>query len=82
MAGRLPAHGNPIYGSGRVCDRLFSLGLVSRTWLANTSRWGEFANYKTWNVKQALRSDPFNLGLKVDPDVANADFGGFTTSGG
>lgn len=70
-----------VYGSGFVCRRLKELGLVSYTWLAQSSGWSEYHKYrdsKEWNILQGM-GIKFH-GVDVDPDDSNGNGGGFKVS--
>jgi len=66
------------YGSGFVCDWLYTRQLVSHTWLACSSGWTGSQNYSGWSIKQSTPSDNLGLGFSVDPDEALGDYGGFS----
>ncbi|MBS0643104.1 MAG: DUF1906 domain-containing protein [Acetobacteraceae bacterium] len=72
-----PAYAIGVYGSGLVCGRLSSLGLVTHTWLSMSSGWAGSKTYTDWNIRQHLEGDPFGFGFSVDPDDARDDYGGF-----
>lgn len=64
-----------VYGSGFVCRRLKELGLVSFTWLAQSTGFSESREYTDWNIKQGNTTTLF--GMDVDLDVSNDNAGGF-----
>lgn len=69
-----------VYGSGLVCRILSELGLVSGTWLAQSTGWAEYEQYKAsnqWNLLQ-LWTTTWN-GLSIDPLISNGNGGGWLT---
>lgn len=67
-----------VYGSGLVCRTLKELGLVSYSWLAQSTGWAEYEQYKQsnqWNLLQLWTTD-FH-GLSIDPLISNGNGGGF-----
>ncbi len=64
-----------VYGSGFICKRLKELGLVSYTWLAQSSGWSESKTYTDYNIKQGATTT--FAGMDIDTDISNGDVGGF-----
>lgn len=64
-----------VYGSGLVCRRLKELGLVSFTWLSQSTGFRESKTFHDWNLRQ-LPSGTFH-GIDVDFDESNGNGGGF-----
>lgn len=63
-----------VYGSGAVLTAIRGAGLAEFFWLANASGWRGTREYAgPVHIKQGLPSKV--LGLSVDPDVAQGDFG-------
>jgi hypothetical protein len=62
-----------VYGSGATCMALSSAGLVSQGWLACATAWRGHGSYTGWAISQGLPTTI--LGLSVDPDVANGNYG-------
>lgn len=57
-----------VYGSGRVCSHLHGKGLVSPTWLAQSTGWAGFADWKpNADVVQGPTSQV--LGMDTDSDT-------------
>jgi Domain of unknown function (DUF1906) len=70
-----PAYDIGVYGSGNTCSWLLSHGRVTSTWMAQSTGWGGFKTFKSWNILQGpSRKKPFDY----DTDQANENFGGFT----
>lgn len=70
-----------VYGSGLVCRRLLEEGLVSFTWLAQSTGWAEYREYEQsgkWNLRQ-LWSTSWH-GIDVDTDISNGNGGGWKLS--
>ena len=63
-----------VYSSGRVCKHLHTAGLVTHTWLSQSTGFADHASFKPQaNIVQLL---PQNLlGQDVDPDVLQNDPG-------
>ena len=53
-AGGGPSYLLGAYGSGLVCGRLRTNGLVTHTWLAAATGWRGSDTYQDWNVKQSV----------------------------
>lgn len=67
-----------VYGSGFVCRRLASLGLVSYTWLAQSKGWAESREKRDYNIVQ---HDTITWhGIEIDPGDSNGNGGGFRVS--
>jgi hypothetical protein len=70
-----------IYGSGRTCRILMEEGLVTYTWITQSTGFAEykkFLNSGKWNLKQLMPTTVCSAG--GDPDEVNpdhADFGSF-----
>src|SRR5437868_76203 len=70
-----------VYGSGRTCRILIEEGLVTYTWITQSTGFAEykkFLNSGKWNVKQLMPTTV--CGVEGDPDEVNpdkADFGSF-----
>ena len=69
-----PRYAIGVYGSGLVCSKLLEAGLVTFSWLSqSTGHAGskEFAKQKRYNLIQFL--DKEVCGVNVDPDETNPD---------
>lgn len=64
-----------VYGSGLVCRVLKELGLVSFTWLSQSTGFRESKTFHDWNLHQ-LPGGTFHS-LDVDFDESNGNGGGF-----
>ncbi len=52
-----PSYQVGVYGSGYVCRRLKEAGLVSHTWLAESTGYRESAGYSDWTLKQFVTNE-------------------------
>ena len=68
-----------VYGSGLVCRHLSELGLVSKTWLSESTG---FAGHADWlphaDIVQGHSTQLF--GMDIDTDTTNGSAGGFQVS--
>ncbi len=62
-----------VYGPGAVCKFLHDAGLVSFTWLDQSSGHSG-ADYADWNLRQLMGATI--AGMRADPDIAAAKGGG------
>jgi hypothetical protein len=70
-----PAYRIGVYGSGATCAAIVGHGLATLSWLAQSTGWAGYQGYKTWNIKQGAETEL--LGIRIDPDEAIDDYGGF-----
>lgn len=67
-----------VYGSGFVCQRLLSLGLVSYAWLAQSTGWAEYEEFKASGKANLVQSaTTVQFGVQIDPLLSNGNGGGF-----
>jgi len=65
-----------VYGSGATCKYLSEAGYVSRTWLAQSTGWGGYADWKT--KANIVQGPQFSFhGMDCDSDTSNGDAGGW-----
>jgi len=62
-----------VYGSGAVCMALIEAGLAVKGWRACSRGWRGFSDFPDAAINQSLPAT--RVGLSVDPDEANGDFG-------
>jgi hypothetical protein len=62
-----------VYGSGATCMALSNAGLAKQGWLACAGGWQGHGSYTSWCICQGLPTTI--LGMSVDPDVAQGDYG-------
>lgn len=67
-----------VYGSGLVCGGLSTHGLVTYTWLAQSTGWSGYHTFTGWNIKQGPETTV--LHLDVDTDETHGKGGGFQVS--
>jgi hypothetical protein len=68
-----------VYGSGYTCSFLLDKGTVDYTWLAQSIGWHDYNQFEAsvkWNLKQD--DSTIFVGLDIDPNNSQGDFGGFT----
>lgn len=71
-----PAYFVGVYGSGRVCQHLLSLGLVSHSWLAAPHGWAGYDEETPYHIRQT-RNGVTVAGLEVDLDESDGNAGGW-----
>ncbi|MDP5309027.1 TIGR02594 family protein [Paracoccus spongiarum] len=77
-----------VYGSGLVCDRLLTKGLVKFAWLSQSQGWSghdDFLKSQRWALAQAPATTLPGTGYRYDPNYSNTafpDFGQFTLNSG
>jgi len=64
-----------IYGSGLACRFLKLSGIIEKTWLAQSTGWGGYNDYFSWNLKQG-KSFIWN-GLDCDENISDGKENGF-----
>lgn len=76
-----------VYGSGLVCSSLLNAGLVTYTWLSQSTDFQGSSSYTTWTIHQLptitlyYTSEGQESPLTVDPDVAQSfKYGSFTVA--
>lgn len=67
-----------VYGCGAACAALLGSGLARYAWLSGSSSYNGTATFTGWSIKQFPQTSFCNIA--VDPDVAEAEFGGFRLS--
>lgn len=55
-----------VYGSGRTCRIIKSLGLATYSWLAMSPGWAEHSSYTSWNIKQVRESSVSGVTIDID----------------
>jgi hypothetical protein len=81
VAAGSPSYRVGVYGSGRTCRLLLEQGLVTYTWITQSTGFAEYRKFLDsgkWNLKQLMPTTV--AGVAGDPDEANpdqADFGSF-----
>jgi hypothetical protein len=69
-----------VYGSGRTCRVLKEAGLVTRTWITQSTGFAEYQKFLKsgeWDLKQLLPLKTPLCGLSGDPNEANPAHPGF-----
>lgn len=66
-----------VYGSGAVCAAVKDAGLATYAWLAQSTGWSGYNDFQAWSIKQGPEQSV--CGLNSDTDVAQSDFGGFSS---
>lgn len=62
-----------VYGSGLVCRHLSELGLISHTWLSQSTGFAEFDSWKPHaNIVQGVERNIFGLDVDLDTLTTNA----------
>src|SRR5262249_46593538 len=57
-----PAYAIGVYGSGNACGWLLSHQRVKYTWLAQSTGWGGYKTFASWNIKQGpTKKTPFDF---------------------
>jgi hypothetical protein len=78
----LPRYQIGVYGSGAVCGKILDAGLASLAWLAQSTGWSAFKQFRDsnrWALRQMAETSVGEI--DCDPDVANVaqpQFGDFT----
>src|SRR5262249_20714310 len=78
----LPRYQIGVYGSGAVCGKILDAGLASLGWLAQSTGWRAFKQFRDsnpWGLRQMAEASVGEI--DCDPDVANPvqpQFGDFT----
>jgi Domain of unknown function (DUF1906) len=75
IGGGSPIHSIGVYGSGAVCSWMLARSVASYTWLAQSTGWRGYNDFKSWNIKQHQETSVCSL--DVDTDEATSDYGGF-----
>ena len=69
-----PAYAIGVYGSGDACGWLLAHQRVRYTWLAQSTKWGGYKTFSSWNIKQGpTKKTPFDF----DSNEAKPSYGGF-----
>jgi hypothetical protein len=68
-------HSIGVYGSGAVCTWLLTRKMVTYAWLAQSTGWRGYRTFSAWNIKQYRETTCCSL--RVDPNEATEDYGGF-----
>jgi hypothetical protein len=72
-----PAYDVGVYGSGNACRWLLAHQRVSHTWLAQSTGWGGYKTFSSWNIKQGpTKSKTFDF----DTNEAKPNYGGFSVT--
>lgn len=66
-----PASVVGVYSSGAVCQALVDAGLVTYTWLAQSTGWSKSKDFTGWNIKQGPQQTI--CGILADTDTAQVD---------
>jgi hypothetical protein len=68
-----------VYGCGAACAALLGSGLARYAWLSNSSSFNGTSTFTGWSIRQSPPTSICN-GFPVDPDIAQAGYGGFRLS--
>jgi hypothetical protein len=72
-----PAYDIGVYGSGNACGWLLAHQRVNHTWLAQSTGWGGYKSFSSWNIKQGpTKRKPFDF----DTNEAKPNYGGFSVT--
>ena len=67
-----------VYGSGAVCHRLLTAGMVSRCWLSQSRGFDGYESFKDSGKANIVQGEVSRLfGMDVDLDETNGDAGGW-----
>lgn len=66
-----------VYGAGDVLAAAMKAGVADYDWLGGAMGWPGSRAYQNPALAQGLPSDPFSLGMQVDPDVMHREAGLF-----